>query len=96
MRSDRWAIGGMLTVVVSLVVGGMSAIMDDRSGPALWMILGMGAMGVWAAARSSTLTVLFPRSSPPWRCSTHRPGVLGPLPEGCCSFSHCAALGSTQ
>lgn len=59
MRSDRWAIGGMLTVVVSLVVGGMSAIMDDRSGPALWMILGMGAMGVWAAARSSTLTVLF-------------------------------------
>ncbi|MFB9507479.1 sensor histidine kinase [Streptomyces aurantiacus] len=59
MRSDRWAFGGMIAVVVSLIAGATSVIVRDEAGSAtLWIILGMGAVGAGLAARASSLAVV--------------------------------------
>ncbi|MEU5700498.1 sensor histidine kinase [Streptomyces aurantiacus] len=59
MRSDRWAFGGMIAVVVSLIAGATSVIVRDQAGSAtLWIILGMGAVGAGLAARASSLAVV--------------------------------------
>ncbi len=59
MRSDRWAFGGMIAVVVALIVGGTSAIVGDQAGSTtLWITLGVGAVGAGLAARASSLTVV--------------------------------------
>ncbi|MFJ8755072.1 sensor histidine kinase [Streptomyces sp. NPDC102441] len=59
MRSDRWAFGGMLAVVVSLIVGVVSAAVGDHAGSTtLWVILGMGAVGACLAVRASSLAVI--------------------------------------
>ncbi|MFJ4834373.1 sensor histidine kinase [Streptomyces sp. NPDC088747] len=59
MRSDRWAFAGMLTVVVALAVGGVSAVVGDHAGSAtLWAILGLGAVGAGLAVRASNLAVV--------------------------------------
>jgi signal transduction histidine kinase len=59
VRSDRWAAGGVLAVVVSLAVGAVSALVGGHAGAtALWIILGMGAVGLGLAARASGLAVV--------------------------------------
>ncbi|WP_221351923.1 sensor histidine kinase [Streptomyces beigongshangae] len=58
MGRDRWALGGVLAVVVALIVGGVSAVVGDHAGATtLWIILGTGAAGVCLAARASVLAV---------------------------------------
>lgn len=59
MRSDRWALGGMLTVVVALLVGAVNAVVTRPEDSAtLWIILGIGAVGAVLAARTSSLAVI--------------------------------------
>jgi signal transduction histidine kinase len=59
VRSDRWAFGGMIAVVVALIVGGTSAIVGDQAGSTtLWITLGVGAVGAGLAARASSLAVV--------------------------------------
>ena len=85
MRSDRWAFAGMLTVVVSLAVGGVSAIFGEHAGSlTLWIVLGIGAVGACLAVRASSLTVvaacllvaLEVRDPAPWATWTVAGGLL--------------------
>lgn len=75
MRPDRWAVGGMLTVVTSLIVGAVNAVVATPEASAtLWIALSMGAMGAALAAQASSLavivaaflTVLEMRDPSPW------------------------------
>ncbi|MFS8201198.1 sensor histidine kinase [Streptomyces sp. CWNU-52B] len=59
MRSDRWAVGGLLAVVVALAVGAVSAVVGDQGdATTLWVILAVGVVGAGSAARASPLAVI--------------------------------------
>ncbi|ADB30465.1 histidine kinase [Kribbella flavida DSM 17836] len=62
-RRDPWAVAGVLVAVGSLVVGGVSAVVGEHAGSGrLWIILGVGAVGLavswWAPVLTAVMAAL--------------------------------------
>ncbi|WBQ02960.1 sensor histidine kinase [Kribbella sp. CA-293567] len=58
-RMDPWVVSGVLTAAVTLMVGGVSAVVGEDAGAAgLWIALGLGVVGLALSTRASIVTAV--------------------------------------